>query len=130
MNILVFDIETIPDVEGGKRVLGLSGVTESESLMAMSRRRRQETNGTSDFIRHHLHKVIAISVAMRAGDEFRVWSLGSESSSESELIKRFFEGIEKYTPVLVSWNGNGFDLPVLHYRALINSVVALSLIHI
>ena len=36
MNILVFDIETIPDVEGGKRVLGLSGVTESESLMAMS----------------------------------------------------------------------------------------------
>ena len=124
MNILVFDIETIPDVEGGKRVLGLSDVTESESLMAMSRRRRQETNGTSDFIRHHLHKVIAISVAMRTGDEFRVWSLGSESSSESELIKRFFEGIEKYTPVLVSWNGNGFDLPVLHYRALINSVVA------
>ena len=62
MNILVFDIETIPDVEGGKRVLGLSGVTESESLMAMSRRRRQETNGTSDFIRHHLHKVIALSL--------------------------------------------------------------------
>ena len=58
MNILVFDIETIPDVEGGKRVLGLSDVTESESLMAMSRRRRQETNGTSDFSRHHLHKVI------------------------------------------------------------------------
>ena len=26
--------------------------------------------------------------------------------------------------MLVSWNGNGFDLPVLHYRALINSVVA------
>tara|TARA_Y100000591_G_scaffold330715_1_gene362501 strand:- start:81 stop:671 length:591 start_codon:yes stop_codon:yes gene_type:complete len=61
---------------------------------------------------------------MRTGEEFRVWSLGSERSSEFELLSRFFEGIEKYTPVLVSWNGSGFDLPVLHYRALINSVVA------
>ena len=41
-----------------------------------------------------------------------------EQSSEAELIARFFDGIEKYTPDLVSWNGSGFDLPVLHYRAL------------
>ena len=124
MNILVFDIETIPDIEGGKKVLGLSGVTDSEAFLSMSRRRRQETNGASDFIRHHLQKVVAISVAMRVNQEFRVWSLGEEESSESELIQRFFEGIDKYTPVLVSWNGNGFDLPVIHYRAMINSVVA------
>ena len=42
----------------------------------------------------------------------------TEQSSEAELIARFFDGIEKYTPDLVSWNGSGFDLPVLHYRAL------------
>ena len=29
-----------------------------------------------------------------------------------------------YTPQLVSWNGSGFDLPVLHYRALIHGVAA------
>jgi predicted PolB exonuclease-like 3'-5' exonuclease len=40
------------------------------------------------------------------------------------LIQRFFDGIEKYTPTLVSWNGSGFDLPVLHYRALIHQVHA------
>lgn len=32
--------------------------------------------------------------------------------------------IEKYTPPLVSWNGGGFDLPVLHYRALVNGIAA------
>ena len=39
-------------------------------------------------------------------------------------MRRFFDGIEKYTPQLVSWNGSGFDLPVLHYRALIHGVPA------
>ena len=40
------------------------------------------------------------------------------------LLQRFFDGVEKYTPQLVSWNGGGFDLPVLHYRALVHGVQA------
>ena len=43
---------------------------------------------------------------------------------EAALVRRFYDGIEKYTPQLVSWNGGGFDLPVLNYRALINGVTA------
>jgi 3'-5' exonuclease len=39
-------------------------------------------------------------------------------------VRRFFDGIERYSPTLVSWNGSGFDLPVLHYRALRHSVQA------
>ena len=53
-----------------------------------------------------------------------MWSLGEPDSSEAELIQRFYDGIERYTPQLVSWNGGGFDLPVLHYRALIHGVAA------
>jgi predicted PolB exonuclease-like 3'-5' exonuclease len=53
-----------------------------------------------------------------------VWTLGSAEDDEGALIKRFFDGIEKYTPQLVSWNGGGFDLPVLHYRAMIYGVQA------
>ena len=34
------------------------------------------------------------------------------------------EGIEKFTPQLVSWNGGGFDLPVLHHRAMVHGVAA------
>ncbi len=51
-------------------------------------------------------------------------SLGNPDDSEKVLIQAFFDLIEKYTPQLVSWNGSGFDLPVLHYRALINQVHA------
>src|SRR5947208_7804359 len=39
-------------------------------------------------------------------------------------MRRFFEGIERYTPQLVSWNGGAFDLPVLQYRALMHGVGA------
>lgn len=61
---------------------------------------------------------------LKTNDKLSVWSLGDVDSDEAELIKRFFEGIERYTPTLVSWNGSGFDLPVLHYRSLLHSVVA------
>jgi hypothetical protein len=81
-----------------------------------------------DFLPLHLHRVIAISCALSDGDAFRVWSIGTGAEaggdSECEIIQRFFDGIEKYTPQLVSWNGSGFDLPVLHYRGLIHGVRA------
>jgi predicted PolB exonuclease-like 3'-5' exonuclease len=61
---------------------------------------------------------------MRSRDSLKVWSVGDETSSEKVLIERFFDGLDKFTPDLVSWNGAGFDLPVLHYRSLLHSVTA------
>jgi hypothetical protein len=123
MNILAFDIETIPDVETGRKLHGLDGLSDKDVAQAMFAKRREQT-GESDFLRHHLHRVAAISAVLRTGDSLRVWSLGEPDSSEAELIQRFFDGIEKYTPVLVSWNGGGFDLPVLHYRSLKHGIAA------
>jgi hypothetical protein len=61
---------------------------------------------------------------MRTRDGFKAWSLGEPDSSEADLVRRFFDGIERHSPTLVSWNGSGFDLPVLHYRALRHGVQA------
>jgi hypothetical protein len=69
-------------------------------------------------------RVVAVSCALRSGEAFKVWSLGELASTEGELIQRFFEGIEKFSPNLVSWNGSGFDLPVLTYRALLTGAEA------
>ncbi|RME36062.1 MAG: 3'-5' exonuclease [Gammaproteobacteria bacterium] len=124
MNILVFDIETIPDLEGGRRLFGLEGLGDEEVASAMFALRRQETGGQSEFIRHHLQRVVAISAVLRQGEKLAVWSLGERDSTEAELVQRFFDGIERYSPVLVSWNGSGFDLPVLHYRALLHGISA------
>lgn len=122
MNIFVFDIETVPDVAGGRKLYGLGDLTDKDVAEVMFHRRRQDAG--SDFLPLYLHRVVAISAVLRNRDQFKVWSLGSVDSSEKELIQRFFDGIDKFTPTLVSWNGGGFDLPVLHYRGLINGVAA------
>lgn len=122
MNVLAFDIETVPDVDAGRRLYGLEGLPDDQVGRAMFHLRHQESG--SDFLRHPLHRVVAISVALRDGDRFRLWSLGDLESPERDLVQRFFDGIERYTPTLVSWNGLGFDLPVLHYRSLLHGVAA------
>ena len=123
MNVFVFDIETVPDTASGNRIYGLDGLSDAETAEAMFAIRREETGG-SDFLRLHLQRIVAISVVLRHKSQFKVWSLGDNQSSEKELIERFFAGIEKYSPTLVSWNGSGFDLPVMHYRALLHGISA------
>jgi predicted PolB exonuclease-like 3'-5' exonuclease len=117
---LAFDIETVPDIELGRRLYGLDGVPDEEVAKAMSFRQLQDAG--SDFLPLFQHRIVAISVVLRHGEDLRVWSLGSPESDERELVQRFFDGIERLTPDLVSWNGSGFDLPVLHYRALLHKV--------
>jgi len=122
MHCFSFDIETIPDVEFGRQVYGLEGLEDEDVATAMSFKRQQAVG--HDFLPLHQHRVVAISVALRTGDSFRVWTLGDEDSSEAEIVGRFFDGIARYTPDLVSWNGGGFDLPVLQYRALKHGIQA------
>ena len=116
MNTLVFDIETVPDVDFGRRLYTLEGLDDAAVAKAMFAQQRASTG--SEFLPHLQQRVVAVSCVLRTREQLRVWSLGDLNSSESELLTRFFDGIEKYLPELVSWNGGGFDLPVLHYRAL------------
>jgi predicted PolB exonuclease-like 3'-5' exonuclease len=123
MNILAFDIETIPDVDTGRRLYDLGDLSDADVARALAMKRREQT-GDSEFLRQHLHRIVAIAAVLRHADTLRVWSLGESTSDEAELIRRFFDGVEKYTPTLVSWNGGSFDLPVLHYRALKHGIPA------
>ena len=77
-----------------------------------------------EFLPLEQHRVVAISCVLRSREGLTVWSLGDPGTPEAELVQRFFDGIEKYSPDLVSWNGWGFDLPVLTYRALQHGVQA------
>ncbi len=122
MHCFSFDIETIPDVEFGRRMWNLDELGDEDVATAMTFMRQQASG--SDFLPLHQHRIVAISVALRTGGNFKIWSLGDEDDDEVELVKRFFDGIERYTPDLVSWNGSGFDLPVLHYRAMKHGIQA------
>jgi predicted PolB exonuclease-like 3'-5' exonuclease len=120
---LVFDIESVPDVTGLRLLYGLESGLDDEEVAEFAFQKRRAATG-SDFLPLHLQRVVAIACVLRDDNGFRVWSLGNVSDSEAEIIQRFFDGIEKYTPQLVSWNGGGFDLPVLHYRGLIHGISA------
>ena len=122
MNVLVFDIETVPDVAGGRRLYDLQGLDDKDAANALFNLRRQE-NGT-EFLRLHLQRIVAISAVLRSGEKLAVWTLGNEDSSEKEIIQRFFDLLDRFSPTLVSWNGGGFDLPVLHYRSMVHAVQA------
>ncbi|MDR1889918.1 MAG: 3'-5' exonuclease [Zoogloeaceae bacterium] len=121
--VLVFDIETIPDVAGLRRLNHLDAALSDAEVAELAFQQRRARTG-SDFMPLHLQQVVSISCVLRARGSFKVWSLAAPALTEAEIIQRFFDGVEKFTPQMVSWNGGGFDLPVLHYRGLIHGVSA------
>ena len=121
--ILVFDIETVPDAAGIRVLQGLPPSLSDHDVAEIAFQQRRAQNG-NDFLPLHLQRVVAISCVLRADDTWKVWSIGKANDAEGVLIQRFFDGIDKFTPQLVSWNGQGFDAQVLHYRGLMHGVVA------
>lgn len=120
--ILAFDIETVPDLDAGRRLFAQSNLPDDDVAALLFAKSRQKSG--SDFQPLHLQKIVAISVALKSNGKLKVWSLGDENANEAEVIQRFFDGVERYQPTLVTWNGSGFDLPVLHYRALLHGIQA------
>lgn len=120
---LVFDLETIPDARALRTLNPEWQGLEDSAVIELALASRRESHG-NDFLPLHLHKVAAIACVFRDDNGFRVRSLGTEDDPEPVLLNGFFKTIERYTPRLISWNGSGFDLPVLHYRCLIHGVQA------
>jgi 3'-5' exonuclease len=121
--ILVFDIETVPDLAGLRCVHGVPAELADEAVLDwITQQRRAQTGG--DFLPLLYQKVAAIACVLRDGGGVKVASVGTRDDPESELICRFYDLVDKHTPQLVSWNGGGFDLPVLNCRALIHGVTA------
>ena len=125
--VLVFDIESIPDVAGLRALRQADPALDDAAVYAAEIARRKEA-GKSDFMPLHLQRVLVISCVFRNAEGLRVHSLVDREkdgkSQEGRIIQSFFNTIERHVPQLVSWNGGGFDLPVLHYRGLRHGVVA------
>lgn len=118
--ILVFDIETVPDLETGKRLYTeLQGLSDDNALMALMAIREGEAGNA--FMKLPLHKIACLSflwVDLEKG-KFSLKSLSLNEYSEKEILTTFFRAFDKTPmPILVSWNGTGFDIPVILYRAM------------
>ena len=122
--VLVFDLETIPDIAGLRAVRGVDTSVPDAQVYADWVAERA-ANGQSDFLPLYLQRVLVISVVFRNAEGLHVHSLvDKDGNSEGKAIQNFFNMVERHAPQLVSWNGGGFDLPVLHYRGLKHGVWA------
>ncbi len=122
--ILVFDIETVPDCPGIRKLHDLPDDLPDAEVAEIAFQKRRVQTGGGDFLPPHLQRVVVISCVLRNDDGLRVFSIGEPDANEPQAIQRFFEGINRYVPQIVSWNGRNFDLPVLVARGLIHSVTA------
>jgi len=121
--ILAFDIETVPDVAGIRRLHELPEDLPDHDVAELAAQKRRVQSG-NDFLPPYLQRVIVISCVMRTDEGVQVFSIGEPDVGEGAAIQRFFGGIDKHVPQIVSWNGRGFDLPVLVSRGLIHGVGA------
>src|SRR5688500_12219831 len=122
--VLVFDIESIPDIAGLRVLRDVPADVSDQQLYAAWLQERKDA-GQSDFMPLYLQRVLVISCVFRNADGLRVHSVvDRDNASEGKVIQNFFNALDKHVPQLVSWNGGGFDLPVLHYRGLRHGVTA------
>lgn len=122
--VLVFDIESIPDVDGLRALRGAPPELTDAQVYAGWLAERKE-KGQSDFTPLYLQRILVISCVFRNAEGLRIHSfVDRDGQSEGKVVQAFYQAIEKHTPQLVSWNGSGFDLPVLHYRGLRHGVEA------
>jgi len=130
-DIFVFDIETVVDAGAARELLDLKDTNDAEARDALGDYFLEKTGGKNNFPRQPFHQVVAISYAQlvrepgEEGSEMvirRLASGGHVKSNERELLEGFFGLIEKRAPQLVSYNGRGFDIPVLKYRAMAHGI--------
>lgn len=122
--VLVFDIESIPDVDGLRALRG-APIDHTDEQVYAGWLEERKARGQSDFMPLHLQRVLVISCVFRNAEGLRIHSfVDRDGQSEGKVVQTFFHAVEKHAPQLVSWNGGGFDLPVLHYRGLRHGVEA------
>jgi 3'-5' exonuclease len=118
-SVIVWDLETVPDLGGFAAANDLVGKAEVDIRAALGNK----------FPKHIYHTIVCIGalVAHRESDHWAVDALGAPhvgERTEKELISSFCDKIAELKPQLVTFNGNSFDLPVLRYRAMIHGVSA------
>jgi 3'-5' exonuclease len=118
-SVLVWDLETVPDIRAFAAANGLLGRSEEDVRAALG----------DKFPKLIYHAIVCIGalVAQRRDDHWAVLAVGAPNVGErleKEIIAAFVSKIAELTPKLVTFNGASFDLPVLRYRAMVCGVSA------
>jgi 3'-5' exonuclease len=121
---LVFDTESVPD---GRllRELKYSGekLTDIEAIERAQNEAREKSWTGSDFLPASFQVPVSVCVA-KVGKNFALLSLqclGAPDYATRKIVTEFWKGLNHYTQKerakLVSFNGRGFDFPLLELAA-------------
>jgi 3'-5' exonuclease len=117
---LVFDIETRVDKHLVKQIYDPENALTLDQAFDKARDQILEKSGQqSDLFPLPYHIPIAIAT-LQADENYRIRSLGClgvDRFSEAELVARFWQIFDS-AATLITFNGRGFDLPVLEIQAL------------
>lgn len=118
--VLVFDLETVPDVKAFAQAEHLAHHPDREVRRQMGEK----------VARQLFQRIVCIGALRAERDESGTWqprtlaALHLGEHDERALIQGFVDQLVPDAPRLVTFNGHSFDLPVLRYRALMHSVSA------
>lgn len=115
---LVFDIETVPDGELISRVRYPGQAFEPKQAIEKYQQELLGKNG-SDFIPYTYHLPVSVVIG-KVNNNYELEDLVAldEQEGRPHLITRhFWKGWEKYEATLVTFNGRGFDIPVMELGA-------------
>jgi 3'-5' exonuclease len=121
-HVIVWDLETVPDLKGFAAANGHDGKTDDEIRAELGEK----------FPKHVYHSIICIGalIAHWENEHWVVDALGAPhvgERSERDLIAAFVDKVAHLKPQLVTFNGSSFDLPVVRYRAMVHKVPAAGL---
>jgi hypothetical protein len=90
--ILAFDIETVPDCPGLRKIHGLpEDLPDADVAEIAFQKRRAQTGG--DFLPPHLQRVIVISCVARDDEGIKIFTIGEPERDEKAAIQRFFDAV-------------------------------------
>lgn len=121
MSVVALRLRTAPDLDAGRRLLGLTDLDDKNTLKAMEHVQRQR-HGERDF-GFALRQVVSLSLVLEDNDDrLKLLTMDAGEHSERDMLTAFFEYAGVDDAVLVTWNGTVAHLPVLQTRALILDV--------
>lgn len=119
VRFLLFDIESVADPNLVAKVRHPEGGVGPSEAIREYRDELMEKKG-SDFIPYTFQVPVSLALAKISGD-FTISGLGVlkfEDGGPGEIARRFWRGWEHYRkPTLVTFNGRGFDIPLLELTA-------------
>jgi 3'-5' exonuclease len=117
---LVLDTESIPD---GRLISDAKYANENlsaeEAIERAQTEAREQSNNGSDFL-PVTYQIPVAACVVRVARDFTIQAvacLDAPQYRSEEIVKKFWLGVSRYKAKLVTFNGRGFDLPLLELAA-------------